>query len=29
MNHLKAVLDLEALYEKKLAFENEKYMTIE
>jgi hypothetical protein len=25
-NHLKAIEELEALYEKKLAFENEKYM---
>jgi len=28
-NHLKAVIELESLYEKKLAFETEKYMTIE
>jgi len=28
-NHLKAVEDLENLYEKKLAFENEKYLQLE
>jgi hypothetical protein len=28
-NHLKAVIELETLYEKKLAFEKEKFMTIE
>ena len=28
-NHLKAVEELEALYERKLAFENEKYLQLE
>jgi hypothetical protein len=28
-NHLKAVEELENLYEKKLAFENEKYIQLE
>ena len=28
-NHLKAVEDLEALYEKKLAYENDKYINLE
>lgn len=28
-NHLKAVEELENLYEKKLAFENEKYLQLE
>jgi hypothetical protein len=28
-NHLKAVEDLETLYEKKLTYENEKYLRLE